>query len=231
MKSFFVEYANIVATTILGLLFGLSFFLLYVNFYHYKEIQTTYTPNTENGTDYENILAQVNEIRSDANSYYQATYRGQESIYDMSGLQTKFNSCMDNFESEELKKLLDKETFDIRDVSDLIHYYQNRILNDCLVVQLYNIANEENPSIQIERLKVLAPFIKNEIDLFISTGVGYVKSNIRNNDSYYFSNQSAKNTIFELTKNSYLEIINRYKQSLTFIKTLSGWYRTVAQGG
>ena len=34
MKKVLLEYANVFAYTITGLVFGLSFFLLFINFYH-----------------------------------------------------------------------------------------------------------------------------------------------------------------------------------------------------
>ena len=33
MKKFLLEYANLIAYTITGLIFGLSFFLIFINFY------------------------------------------------------------------------------------------------------------------------------------------------------------------------------------------------------
>ena len=40
MKKILFEYINIFAYVIVGLAFGFSFFLLFLNFYHYKEVNT-----------------------------------------------------------------------------------------------------------------------------------------------------------------------------------------------
>ncbi len=230
MKAFFVEYAHIVGTTIIGLLFGLSFFLLFLNFYHYKEVNTTYRPNQENGTDYDAIMKEVEKIKANAASYSQATYQGPEEVFDMLNMQTKLNFCANVFETDELKELFSKEEYTINDVYHLASYYQNEVLNDCVVIQLYNLGNE-NTSIKSARLQQIAPFLKVEMDQLLSGGLGYLKNNMKNNDIYYFSNDDSKSSVFELTKNSYLEMVNYYKRSLAFLSNLSEWYRNVAQGG
>ena len=69
------------------------------------------------------------------------------------------------------------------------------------------------------------------MDQLLSGGLGYLKNNMKNNDIYYFSNDDSKSSVFELTKNSYLEMVNYYKRSLAFLSNLSEWYRNVAQGG
>ena len=231
MKDFLIEYAHIVATTILGLLFGLSFFLLFLNFYHYKEVTTTYQPSTENGTAYEQFMKEVQEIKENANTYSQKTYKGQEEVFDMLNMQTKIQMCLKLYETDELKALLTKETYTVNDVYELASYYQNEILNDCIVIQMYNLGSEESSSITSPRLRAISPFLKLEMDQLLSGGLGYLKNNMKNNDIYYFSNDDSKTGVFELTKNSYLEVISYYRHSLAFLKNFSQWYKNLAIGG
>ena len=47
MKRVLLEYINIFAYAIIGLVFGFSFFLLFINFYHYKEINETVNVSEE----------------------------------------------------------------------------------------------------------------------------------------------------------------------------------------
>ena len=231
MKAFFVEYANIIAKTTIGLIFGVSFFLLFLNFYHYKEIHTTYTPQKENTTNYDTLMEQVNQIKANAQSYSQNTYRGTENVYDMLGLQAKLNFCVAKVETEELKNLLAKESYTVQEVYDLVIYYQDEILNDCIVLQLYSLGDAATSPIQSARLKQISPFLRSQMDMMLNNGTGYLKNSLRNNDIYHFSNEDSKNNVFELTKDSYNEIMNRYKTTLEFIKTLSEWYKTMVIGG
>ena len=196
MKAFFVEYAHLVGNTVIGLLFGLSFFLLFINFYHYEEIRTTYTPKHDNGTDYDNLLTQVNSIKEDINTYSQNTYKGSEGVFDMLGFQSKIKVCLEKYEDEQFKQLMTKETYNINDVYELVKYYQNSVLNDCVVLQLYSISSPTDPSIKSERFKTVAPFVRSQTELLLSNGLGYLKSNIQNNNIFYFSNENSKTGVF-----------------------------------
>ena len=124
-----------------------------------------------------------------------------------------------------------REEYNINDVYELASYYQNEVLNDCIVIQMYGLANEESPSIKSARLQEIAPFLKVEMDQLLSGGLVYVKNNMKNNDIFYFSNDDSKTSVFELTKNSYLEVVNYYRRSLAFLKNFSEWYKKIAQGG
>ncbi len=231
MKKFLVEYINLIGKTVLGLVFGLSFFLLFLNFYHYKEIRTVYTPSQENGTDYEKLLRQVDVIKQNAAAYSQNTYQGNEDVFDMLGMQSKLNACAQAYENETLKNLLSKESYVAEDVYELVNYYQNSILNDCIVLQFYSFGDSTSTTYKSERLRSISPFLKVEMDNLLNSSTGYVKNNLKNNDIYYFSNEDSKNTVFELTKDSYQEMMGQYKSTLNFLETFSNWYKNVAQGG
>ena len=62
MKKLLVEYAKIFGYTFTGLIFGLAFFLLFINFYHYKEINTTVDLSEKLNTEQETVNAKLEQI-------------------------------------------------------------------------------------------------------------------------------------------------------------------------
>ena len=60
MKKILLDYANTFAYTVIGLVFGLAFFLLFINFYHMQELDTrvdVVSYNANNKTQVEEKIA------------------------------------------------------------------------------------------------------------------------------------------------------------------------------
>ncbi len=231
MKKFIVDYIHIIAMTLTGLLFGLSFFLLFLNFYHVKEVSYSYTPSESSSITYEKMLSRINTIQNNASVYNQSNYQGSEDAYEMLGIQSKLNNCVKKYQEENLKKLFSKKSYLAKDVFELLNYYQNNILNGCVVLQMYNLVDTDQSTYKSDQLKKVAPFLKLEIDSLLNNGLSYVRSNLKNNDIYYFSNDDSKNTVFELTRDSYQEVLSNYTKTLDFLETFSTWYKDIVLGG
>ena len=217
MKKILGEYSQIIGYTCTGLIFGLSFFLLFINFYHYKEIGTT-VEKTEN----------VENIKGfDVNNY-----TGSENRYELLSLQSRLEQCSVILENEEVKEMFQKQSMTINDVYKFQKLYQSKYVNDCVVKQLYDFVatgEAENTPFSSNKIKNLTPFMKLEVDYLIKR-TQYLSNNIENNSSYYFSNESAKDNIFEITKDSYIETAASYKDVSKFVLELSRWYQKLVGG-
>ncbi len=229
MKKILLEYINVFAYAVVGIVFGFSFFLLFINFYHYKEINETINVKEEMENYKQKTEEKLTKIKDNISLYQQNTYNGRNNIYDMNSIQIKLNSCVKSFESEEYKNLTDKENIEIKDVYKLGKFYQNTILNDCVVLQLSSLADESS-SYSITSLSTIRPFLKTNINQLLSNN-GYITSSLENADNYYFTNDISKSSIFFLAKDSYSAINKNYQNTLDFLVEISEWYKSEVVGG
>lgn len=229
MKKILLEYINVFAYAVVGIVFGFSFFLLFINFYHYKEINETINVQEELENYKQKTEEKLTKIKDNISLYQQNTYNGRNNIYDMNSIQIKLNSCVKSFESEEYKNLANKENIEIKDVYKLGKFYQNTILNDCVVLQLSSLADESS-SYSITSLSTIRPFIKTNINQLLSSN-GYIISSLENADNYYFTNDISKSSIFFLAKDSYSTINKNYQNTLDFLVEISEWYKSEVVGG
>lgn len=229
MKKILLEYINVFAYAVVGIVFGFSFFLLFINFYHYKEINETINVKEEMENYKQKTEEKLTKIKDNISLYQQNTYNGRNNIYDMNSIQIKLNSCVKSFESEEYKNLVNKENIEIKDVYKLGKFYQNTILNDCVVLQLSSLADESS-SYSITSLSTIRPFLKTNINQLLSSN-GYITSSLENADNYYFTNDISKSSIFFLAKDSYSAINKNYQNTLDFLVEISKWYKIEVVGG
>ncbi len=229
MKKILLEYINVFAYAVVGIVFGFSFFLLFINFYHYKEINETINVKEEMENYKQKTEEKLTKITANISLYQQNTYNGKNNIYDMNSIQIKLNSCVKSFESEEYKNLVNKENIEIKDVYKLGKFYQNTILNDCVVLQLSSLADESS-SYSITSLSTIRPFLKTNINQLLSSN-GYITSSLENADNYYFTNDISKSSIFFLAKDSYSAINKNYQNTLDFLVEISKWYKSEVVGG
>ena len=92
------------AYALTGLVFGFSFFLLFLNFYHYKELGTKIDVSSEVVANDQKTKEKLEKIKTNINSYQQNSYQGRNNIYDMNSIQIKLNNCVKVFESDEYLK-------------------------------------------------------------------------------------------------------------------------------
>lgn len=215
MKKFFIEYSNIIGFTITGLVFGFAFFLLFLNFYHSVNLNTVYYKDSivsnkirESNEKIDLSLKNINEVNIN-------NYSGSLNKIDLLNLYSKINCCI--YDVRSINSQFDKNSFKISDVYDLALIYQNNVLNDCIVKQLYDLDN-------VNLLDDYKSLIKLNADNLIND-ISYLKKNIENNSSYYMSSRNMKENIFELTRDSYIGILNSYHESIELIYQLSIYYK------
>ena len=229
MKNILLEYANIIGYTVTGLIFGLSFFLLIINFYHMQELSETISVETYNNDNKQLIEQKINTIKNNISVYSQNSYTGNLNIYGLNTSQIKLQECVNIIESDEMMSYLSKSNIGIRDVYDFTGDFRNNILNDCLVMQIKSMFNTDTIA-TLPNYNIIKPYVDLNVNNLVQS-VGYVQSNIENSDHYYYSTSTNKSNFFDLTNDSYLEIVNNYQQTLDLLVEISNWYRTVVVGG
>ena len=228
MKKLMIEYINIIAYTITGLVFGLCFFILFLNFYHYREINEKYVKLDNDNKTLKEINNKLFEIRKNAKMFDYNSYVGGEDPDSLASIKSRLEICVSNIDTDNFNMLMTKKKISIKDVYDMQQFYQINIANECLVKQLYEIATMDNSKIQINNLKTVAPFMEDNINNLIKS-TDYLQKVIKNNSSYYFSSNSNKIDLYDQTKDSYYALLNNYTEAIDFIYDVSLWYSEVSK--
>ena len=230
MKKLLLEYSRLIGYTFTGLIFGLAFFLIFLNYNHAKDIGEIADVSANLATTRESVQQKINTIKENAAVYDPNTYRGSYISYDLSNIQIRLNACASSFESEESQAYLQKTEYSLKEVYDFASFYQNKILNDCVVMQLNYFGSSDSEVMNIPSLATIRPFVRLNISKLMNNPA-YIMSNIENADNYQFSNNDNKNTIFGLTKDSYYAILENYNASLDLAVEISEWYKNIVIGG
>lgn len=229
MKKLLLEYANIFAYTITGLVFGCAFFLLFINFYHMQELNETVDVSLYNDNNKSSIESKVQTIKDNIGVYSQSTYRGNLSIYGLNNVQARLQNCIAIIESDDMMKYFELDEIGIKDSYNFVVDYKNNILNDCLVMQVVSMLNTDTVQ-SLTNYNVISPLVEGNVNSLLDF-VDYVQSNIENSDHYYFTTDSNKNNFFDLVEDSYSTTMNSYQNTLDLLVEISYWYRNVVQGG
>ena len=229
MKKVLLEYANVFAYTITGLVFGLSFFLLFINFYHMQELAETVDVSSYNDTNKATVESKIETIRNNISVYNQSTYTGSLNIYGLNTVQLKLQDCLEILESDDMMKYFELDEIGIKDSYNFTLDFKNKILNDCLVMQIKSIFNTDTVAM-LPNFNTIKPYVELNLDTLLDS-TNYVQSNIENSDHYYFSTETNKANFFNLVDDSYSDVMNSYQNSLDLLVEVSNWYRNVVLGG
>ena len=229
MKKVLFEYINMFAYTITGLIFGLSFFLLFINFYHMQELNETVDLKSYNETNKASVQSKVETIRNNINVYNQSTDGGSLNVYGLNNAKSKLEQCLNVIESDEMMKYFELDNVGIEDSYNFVIDFKNNILNECLVMQIKSMFNTDTISL-LPNFNLVKSYVDIDVDNLLDS-IGYVQNNIENSDHYYFSTDTNKNNFFDLTEDSYSYVMNDYQSALDLLVEISEWYRSIVIGG
>lgn len=229
MKKMLLEYANLIGYTLTGLVFGLSFFLIFINFYHMEEINAPSDVSVYNETNRQLINEKIATIKNNISVYDQSSYTGNLNIYGLNTAKIKLDECVKLLESQDLVKYFDQNTFYLKDVYNFSVDFKNIVLNDCLVMQIKSMFNTDTIA-TLPNYNIIKPYVDLNVDVLLNS-TSYIQSNLENSDHYYYSTEINKNSFFNLTEDSYTDIMNTYQSTLDLLVEVSNWYRNVVLGG
>ena len=227
MKKLFIEYFNLIGFSITGIVFGFTFFILFLNFYHYIDVNTTYVKQDSDFKINNEIKEKINKVNENIESFDVNKYNGPENIYSLASIKSRINTCLTKINTSEFDNILLKKEIGIKDVYDMQQFYQINISNECLVKQLYELTYVDS-KIQISNLDQVAPFMQDDIENLIKS-TDYLQKIIKNNSSYSFSSSTSKIDLYETTKDSYYDLLNKYKASIDYIYDVSLWFKEVSK--
>lgn len=228
MKKFLMEYVEIIGYTATGLIFGISFFLLLFNFYHAKEVSTTFVKSDSYVDVYTKNKPRLEQIKNNTASFDANNYRGSNIQSELISIKAKIDICVSSFESTKANKIFTKKEVGVLDVYNLLSYYQSDIVNDCITLQLYSLKNYKG-NLSSPSLEHVKPYIESNASL-LSNDLDYVKRNLQNNSSLSFSSDYNKINVFNLTRESYTRIETSYQNSIDLLFNVSEWFRKFVGG-
>ena len=208
---------DFISYLIITFIMGLSFFLLFINIYHYNEVNYVYEKDDEEIFIADELKKEVFVISLKLAAINLENYTENANYSLLVDTNDRINKCVSILNNENLYNNLDKEKMSILDIYEFQENYQNNVVDECLVKQLYGIVDLGDES------DIMNNFIKNNIDIIL-TDVSYVKNNLLNNSSYYFSTNASKNNVFNLYKESYYQIVSSYRKTVNFVDMVAEWY-------
>ena len=222
MKKILVEYSNIISYTVIGIVFGFTFFLLFLNLYHYEDVNDVYKKQDSDYQINKELKEKLNSISLNINSVQLNNTSSNYANFSSIGL--KLNTCIERINTNKFDELLSKKSISISDVYEMQQFYKIDISNECLVKQLYGMTLIEN-----NQYADALSFIEDNIEK-LKDSTDYVEKVIKNNSSYSFTISSTKDDIYNQVRDSYYSIINDYVDAIDFIYDVSFWYKNIAGG-
>lgn len=222
MKKILVEYSNIISYTVIGIVFGFAFFLLFLNLYHYEDVNDVYKKQDSDYQINKELKEKLNNISLNINSVQLNNTSSNYTNFSNIGL--KLNTCVERINTNKFDELLSKNSISISDVYEMQQFYKIDISNECLVKQLYGMTLIEN-----NQYADALSFIEDNIEK-LKDSTDYVEKVIKNNSSYSFTSSSTKDDIYNQVRDSYYSIINDYVDAIDFIYDVSFWYKNIAGG-
>ena len=222
MKKILVEYSNIISYTVIGIVFGFTFFLLFLNLYHYEDVNDVYKKQDSDYQINKELKEKLNSISLNINSVQLNNTSSNYANFSSIGL--KLNTFVERINTNKFDELLSKKSISISDVYEMQQFYKIDISNECLVKQLYGMTLIEN-----NQYADALSFIEDNIEK-LKDSTDYVEKVIKNNSSYSFTSSSTKDDIYNQVRDSYYSIINDYVDAIDFIYDVSVWYKNIAGG-
>lgn len=224
MKKMFSNYFSLIGFSLTGIVFAIASFIFFINLYHHENVSSEYKKDSI----VEKRIYESNKLLTDAKKNISINVNNSEvdvDRVDLLNFYSKINFCISSFQNTSISNILNKNTVNISDVYDLLLLYQENVLNDCFVVQLYDLSSLSN----ISSVGINSTFLKNNINALMND-MSYLKKNLENNSSYFMSSSIIKNSVFDYTRDSYIQIINSYELSVNLIYELSNLYRNILEG-
>ena len=225
---FLKQYIKIINYSLIGLTFAFSSFYLLSNAYHYLEIRKDFVVDFSSQTLVTDIDNKMKNVSKNISGFNSSTYRGNIPTNQMIIIQQRLNGCISSFNNTTFNELKQKKVVNIKDVYMLRESYEDDILSDCIVTNLYwtTAVNNEtlNSSYLVDNQKMMQMYVE-----YLLNATSYVKKDLLNNSSYYF-NTAVASAVKNNTKDGFYEVIGTYNKAASFVEFVSEWFKNEVEG-
>lgn len=211
MKEFFKEYLKIFTYLIIGFIFMISSYYLFINYFHSSELKNRlYISNNE--LSIVSYNEKLNKIDNNLKTF--SNKKNQSNTY--KNLYNKLLSCHNVMQSEgSLSSIKFDSYLSSNDIYNLGVNFQGNHLNLCWALGLSYMTDEKNKT-----FKDITPFVVENINN-ITKQVNFALSEIQNNSSYFYSTNITTSTIRNAVVADYELIANSYNSFANIILELS----------
>lgn len=227
MKKVFIEFFNLIGFSITGLIFGFAFFIMFINFYHYNSVSNTYVKQDSDFKVNDELKDKLMRVRQNIDLFDVNNYSGNENVYSLASIKSRLNTCVSKIDDAKFDSILSKKDVNIKDVYEMQQFYQINISNECLIKQLYEITSDDT-KIRVSNSDYASLFMQDNIENLIKS-TDYLQKVIKNNSSYSFNSDSSRADIYDTVKDSYFDLLNKYKESIDYIYDVSLWFKEVSK--
>lgn len=207
MKEFISEYVHIIASTVIGLVFGIAFYYLLLNAFHQSTMARTVYMNAQD----KDIVEFQNNMKSVENLINNFDYHQSKKELDMVSQQTlngKFMECQNLYKKDILYSVKDSKEIGYVDVNDMNENLINNYIDGCFIKKLLWFSYEDK--IKDTSFSKQMNFYYTEIKILSNNSL-YIKKELKDNSNYYLTTDIANSTIRNKLASSYQQIISNYK--------------------
>ena len=123
----------------------------------------------------------------------------------------------------------EKKEIQLKDSYNFAVDFKNKILNDCLVMQVKSMFNTDTVS-KLPNFDIIKPYVELSLNNLLSSSA-YVQADLENADHYFFNTNGNRTNFFDLVNDSYSNIMNDYQDSLDLLVEISAWFKSIVIGG
>lgn len=217
MKNFFIEYRKIITYTVIGFIFSFASFLLFLNLYHMREVNTSYVVRTEDIEVLEKIENEKTEIKNNLDIDF-TSYVGSDKE-DIVLFRSKISNCLQSIDTLEIENVFLERNITYRNLYHSMKLYENQVINSCFVLELSDL-----DQLNINGLNDSVPFI-NDLMENIQNRLLFLEQYLKNNTTYFFGSDTFKNQVFHGIRDPYYQLMGTYQDSVTLLENLSLLYK------
>lgn len=221
-KSIFI-YIKSLAYLLIGLTFSFASFYLISNIYHYDELKKEYKIDIKTDLRIIKYNNELSHYKTALNNINLNNYQGTISKTKMVSIQENLKSCLNIMNTSSYEDIQDNKVLTLTDIYNLREDYENKILSDCVVSNLYwiSIANKSvlNSDYLISNQKLMTNYIE-----LLRNETTYLEKDLLNTISYSYNTNYADQKYKNFIKDGFDEVISSYDNSMKLFKFISDWY-------
>lgn len=226
---FLKQYIKTINYILIGLVFGFACFYLLVNAYHYLEIRKDFVVDLNTQPLITDLDSNISKINENISVYNPNNYYGNIPTNKMSVIHQGLKGCVNIFNTKSLQSIKQKNQISIVDVYNLRTDYENEILSDCIVTNLYWTTTINKDNFKSEYLLNNKNLIKLYVNSLLNE-TSYLKKDLLNNSSYYFNTDIAASSVKDNTKDGFYEVMGAYNKAISFVEFVSEWFKNEVEG-
>lgn len=220
MKEYITEFLKLLVKCVLVICFAFGAFLLISNFYHYREVSYTYTPDFSKTSEYgkyKSILARVDKKMKSVD-YSDVKYATTaKPIFEY------YSGCIKTLNETAFAKFSSMSSIKYVDVYNANNDILKKVNGRCTFYIPYNISQmvkDGKSSVSFDSTLNLTT-VKNDI---IIDNAEYLIDSSLGNSSYSVVTDMTRSTIYNKLANEYQLTVNNYTMIALLLEDVADWY-------